>query len=187
MLGRSLVRRRGSGGEKSARRTPGLWERRCGARAWTGETNGARGEKNLRPAGGGSILTESGGEGARRVDAAWRQSKRERGRERGPWAWRGAMRRRVVGAAVEDGGVGATRSTWLTGGPGRDRGPIVSGWVRHGEAVEAALTGGVGSTVRPIWFSNRIKLISNGFKLAPNFDRSKRCLPVLQNFQIKYG
>jgi hypothetical protein len=36
---------------------------RRGARAWTGETNGPRGEKNLRPAGGGSVLTESGGEG----------------------------------------------------------------------------------------------------------------------------
>jgi hypothetical protein len=32
------------------------------------------------------------------------------------------------------------------------------------------LTGGVGSTVRPIRFSNRIKLILNGFKFAPNFD-----------------
>jgi hypothetical protein len=30
-------------------------------------------------------------------------------------------------------------------------------------------------------------LISNRFKFAPNFDRSKRFLPVLQNFQIKYG
>jgi hypothetical protein len=88
---------------------------------------------------------------------------------------------------VEDGGVGAMRSTRLTSEPGRDGGPIVSGWVRRGEAVDAALTGGVGSTVRPIQFSNRIKLISNGFKFAPNFDRSKRCLPLLQNFQIKCG
>jgi hypothetical protein len=44
----------------------------------------------------------------------------------------------------------------------------------RGEAVGVALTGGVGSTVRPIRFSNRIKFISNGFKFAPNFDRSKK-------------
>jgi hypothetical protein len=66
-------------------------------------------------------------------------------------------------------------------------GPVVSGWVRRGEAVGAALTGGVGSTVRPIQFSNRIKFISNGFKFVPNFDRFKRCLRMLQKFQIKYG
>jgi hypothetical protein len=33
---------------------------------------------------------------------------------------------------VEDGGVGATWSTWLTPGPGHDGGPVVSGWVRRG-------------------------------------------------------
>jgi hypothetical protein len=100
----------------------------------------------------------------------------ERGRE-GGLARRGAARRRGVGATVESGGVGATRSTWLIGGPGRDGGP---GRQRRGEAVGASLTGGVGSTLRPIRFSNRIKF-------APNFDRSKMCLPVLQKFQIKYG
>jgi hypothetical protein len=136
------------------------------------------------------------------VDATRRQSRRERGRERGPWARRGAVRRRVIGAAaaqprrarvarcraiVEDGGVGATRSTRLTVGPGHDEGMIISGWVQRGEVVGVALTGGVGSTVRLIRFSNRIKLISNKFKFAPNFDQSKRCLPVLQKFQIKYG
>jgi hypothetical protein len=42
---------------------------------------------------------------------------------------------------------------------------------QRSEAVGAALIGGVGSTVRPIRFSNRIKFISNGFKFAPNFDR----------------
>jgi hypothetical protein len=90
-------------------------------------------------------------------------------------------------ATVEDGGVGATRSTWRTGGPGHDGGLVVSSWVQRGEAVGAALIGGVGSTVRPIRFSNRIKLISNGLKFTPNFDRSKRFLPVLQKFQKKYG
>jgi hypothetical protein len=93
----------------------------------------------------------------------------ERKRERGPWARRGAVRQCVIGATMEDGGVGATRSTWLTGGPGRDGGPVVSGWVWRGEAVGAALTSGVGSTVRPIRFSNRINFISNGFKFAPKF------------------
>jgi hypothetical protein len=51
----------------------------CGARAWTGETNGARGRK-IQPAGGGSVLKERGGEGWRggcRVEA-----ERERERER---------------------------------------------------------------------------------------------------------
>jgi hypothetical protein len=50
---------------------------------------------------------------------------------------------------------------------GTRRGP---GHQRRGEAVGAALIGGIGSTVRPIRFSNQIKLISNGFKFAPNFD-----------------
>jgi hypothetical protein len=58
---------------------------------------------------------------------------------------------------------------------------------QRGEVVDMALTAGVGSTVRPIRFSNRIKFISNGFKFATNFDRSKRCLPVLKNIQIKFG
>jgi hypothetical protein len=58
---------------------------------------------------------------------------------------------------------------------------------QRGEAVGVALTGGASSTVRPIRFSNRIKFISNGFKFAPNFDRSKSCLPVLQKWEIKYG
>jgi hypothetical protein len=57
---------------------------------------------------------------------------------------------------------------------------------QRGEAVGVALTAGVGSKVRPIRFSNRIKFISNGFKFAANFDRSKRCLLVLKKIQIKY-
>jgi hypothetical protein len=133
----------------------------------------------------------SGGEGGPGgVDTVWRQSRREREGEREGALGATACRRcgnspaaARCRATVEDGGVGATRSTWRTGGPGRDEGPVVSGWVRHGEAVGAALAGGVGSTVRPIRFSNRIKLISNGFK----FDRFKRYLPLLQKFQIKYG
>jgi hypothetical protein len=92
------------------------------------------------------------------------------------WQWpgrgaRGATRCRTT---VESGGVGATQTTWLTGGPGRDGGRSLAagcGMGQRGEAVGAALAGGVGSTVRPIRFSNRIKFISNGFKFAPNFDR----------------
>jgi hypothetical protein len=89
------------------------------------------------------------------------------------------------GATVENDGVGATRvyvaDRWAETlrGPGRQRLGVARG--------SAALTRGVDSIVRPIRFSNRIKFISNGFKFAPNFDRSKRCLPVLQKFQIKYG
>jgi hypothetical protein len=41
------------------------------------------------------------------------------------------------------------------------------------------------STVRPIWFSNRINFISNRFKFAPNIDRSKRCLLVLEKIGNK--
>jgi hypothetical protein len=100
---------------------------------------------------------------------------------------RGALGRRVAVRQCWTAGSARRGSTWLIGGPGRVRGPVISGWVRRGEAVGAVLTGGVGSTMRPIRFSNRIKLISNGFKFAPNFDRSKRCLPLLQKFQIKYG
>jgi hypothetical protein len=42
---------------------------------------------------------------------------------------------------------------------------------QRGEAVGTALTGGAGSTVRLIRFSNRINFISNGFKFAPNFNQ----------------
>jgi hypothetical protein len=86
------------------------------------------------------------------------EQKRERGPGRGV-EQRGGVSSARCRAIVEDGGVGATRSTRLTRGSGCDGGPIVSGWVWRSEAVGAALTGGVGSTVRPIRFSNRIKRI----------------------------
>jgi hypothetical protein len=63
MLGRSPARRRGSSGRKPVRRMAGRWGSVCGARAWTGETNGAQ-ERKIRPAAGGSILR--GGMGQRR-------------------------------------------------------------------------------------------------------------------------
>jgi hypothetical protein len=111
---------------------------------------------------------EGGLEGGRRMEAE-RKRKRE-GERGGPGRGSGGRRGRCDAVDVAN--------RWA----GPRRGPIASGWVRRGEAVGAALTGGVGSTVRPIRFSNRIKLISNGFKFAPNFDRSKWCLPVLQKF-----
>jgi hypothetical protein len=78
------------------------------------------------------------------------EAERERAREReGGLAQRGAAWWHGVGAVVtrprraqaarcrttvESGGVGATRSTWLTGGPGRDGDPVVSVWVWRGAA-----------------------------------------------------
>jgi hypothetical protein len=48
--------------ENPARRTAGRWGSVCGARAWTGETNGARGEKfSRRP-----VARFKGGVGQRR-------------------------------------------------------------------------------------------------------------------------
>jgi hypothetical protein len=32
-----------------------------------------------------------------------------------------------------------------------------------------------------------LKTISNRFKFVPNFDRCKRCFPLLEKFHIKYG
>jgi hypothetical protein len=96
--GRSPARRRGSGGGKPARRTPGRWGRMCDAWAWTDETNGTRGEKKkFWPAGGGSVLTGSGGEGG---PEGW--TPRGGGAGEGE---RGGGRR----ATVENDGVGATR------------------------------------------------------------------------------
>jgi hypothetical protein len=138
------------------------------------------------PAGGGSVLRGAAGRGAGGVDIAWRWSGRERGEGGGPWcgvasAWqrlgRGVRGRPVAARQWRAAGSARRRSTWLTGGPGRDEAPSSlygCGTGQRGEAVGAALIGGVGSTVRPIRFSNRIKFISNRFKFAPNFDRSKK-------------
>jgi hypothetical protein len=81
MLGRSPARRRGSSGRKPVRRTAGRWGSVCGARAWTGETNGAQGRK-IRPAAGGSILR--GGMGQRRGGAPSSGDATRRG-ARGAW------------------------------------------------------------------------------------------------------
>jgi hypothetical protein len=83
---------------------------------------------------------------------------------------RGAHGRRRCRAIVNGGWVGAAdRWAGTRRGPGRQRLGAVQGSVVR--RVGAALTGGAGSTVRPIRFSNWIKFISNGFKFAPNFDR----------------
>jgi hypothetical protein len=56
----------------------------------------------------------------------------------------------------------------------------------------AALTHG--PVAQCAWFTRfenklkiRIQTRSNNFKFSSNFDSSKRCLPLLQKFQIKYG
>jgi hypothetical protein len=54
----------------------------CDARAWMDEMNGVR-ERKIWPAGGGSVLKGSGGEGGGGVGTAWRQSGIEREGERG--------------------------------------------------------------------------------------------------------
>jgi hypothetical protein len=101
--GQSPARRRSSGGEKPVRRTPGRWERMHDARAWTDETNGARGQKIFRPTGGGSVLTGSDGEGG---PEGWTLrgggvGERE-GEGGGPWC--GVEREREGGALPCDSG-----------------------------------------------------------------------------------
>jgi hypothetical protein len=56
------------------------------------------------------------------------ERERERGREGEAWVWWGKCRGAassggVARATVKGSGVGATRTAWLIGGPGRDRGP----------------------------------------------------------------
>jgi hypothetical protein len=67
---------------------------------------------------GGSVLRGAAGRGPGEVDAAWRQSGRERGWERGPWAWHGSAWWSVVGAAVARPQRAATRQ-WRTAGSAR--------------------------------------------------------------------
>jgi hypothetical protein len=95
-----------------------------------GEINGARGKKKIGRRPVARFYGEGRGGGTGGVDAAWRQNGRERG---GPWARRGAALRCGVGALPRD--TGGRRGQ-------RDGGPVISGWVRRGEAVGAALTGG---------------------------------------------
>jgi hypothetical protein len=71
----------------------------CDAQAWTDEMNGARGRK-IRPAGGGSVLKGSGGEGGPEGWAPHGGKAGEREGDRGAWAQRGAARWRGISAAV---------------------------------------------------------------------------------------
>jgi hypothetical protein len=63
----SKIRREGeaSGSGKQVRRMPGQWGSVCGAQAWTGDTNGARGRR-IRPAGGGEPFLKGAGGGRNR-------------------------------------------------------------------------------------------------------------------------
>jgi hypothetical protein len=113
------------------------------------------------------------------VETKW---ERDRVRE-GALAWRGigvvaarpwCTRAARCHATVESGGVGATRvdvaDRWARAGARSSVSGCGAG--QHGEAVEAAVTGGVGRTVRPIRFSNRIKLNQIYFKriqICPKF------------------
>jgi hypothetical protein len=94
-LGQSPARRRGSGGEKPVRQTPGRWEKHAQRSGVDRRDERRAGEKNS--AGGRQLCFKGeqwggGWMGGCRVEA---ERERERGRE--------------VGATVEDGGVGATR------------------------------------------------------------------------------
>jgi hypothetical protein len=83
-----------------------------GARAWTDETNDARGERNFWPTGGGSVLTESGGVGGPGgVDAAWRRSGRERGGPGTVWSSAAAWRQHGSGPTTASAGGALSRDS----------------------------------------------------------------------------
>jgi hypothetical protein len=92
--GRSPAQRRGSGGGKQVRRTLGRWGSVCGTRAWTGETNGARGRR-IRSAGDGVPFLK-GADGGRNRRGVGRRGRRveEAARAGGvPVDWRAAPNR----------------------------------------------------------------------------------------------
>jgi hypothetical protein len=158
------------------------------ARRQSGEGKMRRGGENLAGA-GVSVLKGSGGEGAQR-GGHHVEAERERERERGG-PGRGVEQRGGVASTHQRPGCGvhgrlvivrqwraagsARRGTaWLQVGQDTTwawSSAAGCGARQRGEAVGAALTGGAGSTVRPICFSNRINFISNGFKFVPNFVR----------------
>jgi hypothetical protein len=126
-LGRSPARRKGSGGGKPVRWTPGRWGRACGTRAWTDEMNGARG-RNFSADGRRLGFKGSGGEQAE----GWALLGGRAG-EKGPgtaWSSAAVWHRRGSGpaaarcrATVESGGVGATRADVADRWVGARRGP----------------------------------------------------------------
>jgi hypothetical protein len=152
----------------------------CSMVAWWGLAGG-------KPASTGGVPGGTGkeerrwGPPRRSGDGKWPAWWRSGGKA-APAGWRrprGGPAASGVGAGVRERGPGRdgdsaaarTRVTDKRGqafaGPcGQRRGAGMSA----SERVDAALTSGAGSTVRPIQFSNRINFISNGFKFAPNFD-----------------
>jgi hypothetical protein len=114
---------------------------------------------------------------------------RGRGSERGARAWRGIARVAGIGPrSVGAGGVAVARQRrvagrarrwreWRTGGTGRQRGLVGSGWVREGVrgsavAWQGALTSGLGSIVPAHRVLNPIQTKSNYSK---RFKRIQNC------------
>jgi hypothetical protein len=116
----------------------------CATLGQGGRDERHEGEKNSADGRWLHFKGERWGGGPRRggchVEAEW---ERERG-ARARWGQRrgvasgGPAAARTGGsiarATVKGGGSGRCGTAWLTGGPGRDGGPIVSGWVRRGAA-----------------------------------------------------
>jgi hypothetical protein len=97
------------------------------ARRQSGEGKMRRGGENLAGA-GVSVLKGSGGEGAQR-GGHHVEAEQERERERGG-PGRGMEQCGGVASAASP----RRRLTWLTGGPGRYGGQVISGWVQRGAA-----------------------------------------------------
>jgi hypothetical protein len=98
-------------------------------RGWMRRT-ARRVRKKFQPVGGGSVLTGSGAEGGRGVDATWRRSRRERDEPGVAWSSMAAWHRRDSGttaarchATVENGGVNTTRVDAADRWTGTLRGP----------------------------------------------------------------
>jgi hypothetical protein len=110
----------------------------------------------------------------------------ERGGSR---SWNSAATRRRAArcrATVEGGGVGVTRNGAADKWAGTRWGPVISSWVRGEaarQAVSAVLTSVVGSTVRPIRFSNRIKFIQTDSNLPQTLTDPKGAFPCLKNWK----
>jgi hypothetical protein len=94
---------KGSSGRKPVRWTPGRWGRACVTRVWMDETDGAQ-RRKIRPAGGGSVLTLSGGEGAWRggcrVEAERKRERESEGALGAAWSSAAVCHRRGSGPAV---------------------------------------------------------------------------------------
>jgi hypothetical protein len=153
-------------------------------------------EQKMGTGGGRHLLWQPSGAAERKgrgpeIGTAWREgSGEERGASR---HGRGQLGRpaSVPGQWVRAAALLRNRGG-LTGGTGRHRGPVGSGWVREGvrgsgAAWQGVLTGGPGSTVpagrvlNPIQtesnYSKHFKQIQN----CPNFGRRKSLAPKIGN------